>query len=168
MVTTAAEPRYAVVNGQRVLVVESEGRLPQKLDQLLADMAKFGFAYRDDIVPRGTSTSCTVLQEHRFARFREGRWWNPRRITVYGSHPGSQRVIEPGLLLLRLEMCQDCGAVCVRDVSPEMAAGARPARLTNLKTGAERIAPAVGQRNVVLGWYSGARPNKRTYGTATG
>lgn len=158
-----AAPRYITIGGQRALVMPREAGLPQKMPELLDAMGKFGFAFRDDIVPRGTRRACEQANDHRLARFREGRWWNPRAFRVFGDHPGAFRVVEAGLLLLRLEMCRDCGAVCVRDVSLEAAAGARPARLTNLKTGAERIAPAIGQRNVVLGWYSGARRNGREY-----
>lgn len=164
MVTTAAtEPRYMTIQGQRVLVVPRQSGLPQKMEQLLDAMAHFGFAFREDIVPRGTRTSCEQLNEHRFATFREGRWWNRTPFRVSGGHPDSFRVIEAGLLLLRLEMCQDCGAVCVRDVSPEPEAGATPVRLKNLLTGAWRTAPSVGRRNVVLGWYSGKRRAGREY-----
>jgi hypothetical protein len=157
------EPRYTTIHGQRVLVVPRQAGLPQKLDKLLEAMDHFGFAYRDDFVPRGTRPACEQLNEHRFRTFREGRWWNPVAFRVSGDHPLAFRMIEAGLLLLRLEMCQDCGAVCVRDVSPEPEAGATPVRLKNLLTGAWRTAPSVGRRNVVIGWYSGKRRAGREY-----
>lgn len=161
--TAATEPRYTTIQGQRVLVMPRQAGLPQKLDQLLAAMAHFGFAFRDDFTPAGTRRACEAANDHRFKVFREGRWWNPVRFNVHGDHPAAFRVIEAGLLLLRLEMCQDCGAVCVRDVSLEPEAGATPARLMNLQTGAWRTAPSVGRRNVVLGWYSGKRRASREY-----
>lgn len=163
MTEQATAPRYDTIQGQRVLVVPRQAGLPQKLDQLLEAMGKFGFAYREDIVPRGTRRACEVANDHRFKVFREGRWWNPSRFNVHGDHPAAYRVIDAGLLLLRLEMCQDCGAVCVRDVSLEPEAGATPARLVNLRTGEARIAPAIGRRDVVLGWYSGKRRGGREY-----
>lgn len=156
-------PQYATIEGRRVLVVEQDRGLPRKMQDLLSAMARFGFAFREDFAPAGARTACEQLREHRLERFREGRWWNPRRFVVYGDHPGSSRVIDAGLLTLALSMCRDCGAVCVRDVTPEMWAGARPARLVNRVTGTERIAPAVLSRNVILGWYSGARRAGREY-----
>lgn len=169
------EPRYTTIQGQRALVLPRESGLPQKLPDLLTAMEHFGYAFRDDFVARGTRTSCEQLNEHRLRTWREGRWWNPRPFMVHvnpgatvrrvaaGVEMSGGRRVEAGLLLIRLERCQDCDAVCVRDVSVEMNAGGRPARLRNLKTGAERIAPAIGRRNVVLGWYSGKRRGGREY-----
>ena len=156
------EPRVTTINGQRALVLPRQSGLPQKLPDLLSAMENFGYAFRDDFVARGTRISCEQLNEHRMRTWREGRWWNAHAFRVYGD-AASFRVVEAGQLLLRLERCQDCDAVCVRDVSFEMNAGARPARLRNLKTGVERIAPPIGQRNIVLGWYSGKRRAGREY-----
>lgn len=158
-----AEPRYTTIHGQRVLVVQDQRGLPQKFDALLSAMDTFGFAFRDDFPLSGTRRACEAANDHRFRTFREGRWWNPRAFTVHGDHPSAYRVIDAGLLLIRLEMCQDCGAVCVRDVSFEPRAGASPVELTNLRTGERRTAPSIGRRNVVLGWYSGKRRNAREY-----
>jgi hypothetical protein len=163
MTEQATAPRYMTLHGQRVLVVTDQRGLPQKLDGLLEAMAHFGFAFRDDFTPTGTRTACEAANDHRLRVFREGRWWNPAPFRVHGDHPLAYRVVDAGQLLLRLEMCQDCAAVCVRDVSPELALGARATRLVNRVTGAERIAPAVGRRNVVLGWYSGKRRAGREY-----
>jgi hypothetical protein len=162
MANGSPEPRYATVEGQRVLIVEDDRGLPRKLNELLAQMSGFGFTYSADPQLGGASDAC-LRRVHRFVRFREGRWFNTRAFAIHGDHPQAKRIVSPGVLSLALTMCADCGAVCVRDVSVEMWAGARPARLVNRLTGVERTAPAVGQRNVVLGWYSGARRNRREY-----
>jgi hypothetical protein len=150
------------IEGQRTLVIENASGLPKAMPELLRQMGALGFTFSEDFPLRGTRTACEQLREHRFRRFREGRWFSRQTIRVYGSAQ-SYRDIPPGVLSLALMMCEDCGAVCVRDVSPEMWAGARPARLVNLRTGDERIAPAVMSRDVVLGWYSGARRAGRTH-----
>jgi hypothetical protein len=157
------------VEGQTTLVVRSEQGLPTKLEQLLSEMTPFGFAVRRDIVPAGARPSCTVLREHRLTVIREGRWFARfgLRINAGFPQPGETRptvrVIPPGVINLRLSMCEDCGAVCVRDVSVESYAGGRSARLYNRETGATRVAPAVAARDVVLGWYSGKRAGGREY-----
>lgn len=159
---TDTAPRTETIEGQRVLVVENDHGLPRSLDELLRQMAAFRFTYRADPVLRGTRPACEVTRTHRFVRFREGRWFARRPIVIRGA-ADSARVIPAGVLSLALTMCEDCGAVCVRDVTPEMWAGARPARLVNLRTGDERVAPATSTRNVVIGWYSGKRRAGREY-----
>lgn len=157
-------PRTEVIEGRKTLIVENDYGLPRGLDELLRQMAPFRFSYSADPILRGTRTACEALREHRFVRFREGRWFARRPLTIRGAGgPQSVRTIPAGVLNLALTICEDCGAVCVRDVSPEMWAGARPARLVNLRTGDERIAPAIGTRNLILGWYSGRRRNAREY-----
>jgi hypothetical protein len=52
---------------------------------------------------------------------------------------------------LRLARCRFCGTVEVRDVSFDLMPGIKPGR-----SGPRR-------RSDVLGWYSGKRPNSRTY-----
>jgi len=157
------------VEGQPTLVVRSEQGLPLKLEELLSQMKPFGFSVRQDIVPAGARTSCTALREHRMTTIREGRWFARfgLRLNAGFPQPGDARptvrVIPPGVISLRLEMCQDCGAVCVRDVSMESYAGGRSARIYNRETGQTRLAPAVMARNVVIGWYSGKRPAGREY-----
>lgn len=151
-----------VIEGARTLVVENDHGLPSSLDALLAQMDGFGFTYRDDPVLAGARTACEALREHRFVRFREGRWFARRPLRIHGA-ADSVRIIPAGVLDVALTMCRDCGAVCVRDVTREMWAGGRPARLVNLVTGAERVAPARGQRDVVIGWYSGKRRAGREY-----
>lgn len=126
------EPRFQVIEGQRTLVVETRPPLPRKMPDLLSALA--GVTFTADIRPRGASTYC-VQRQHRFARFREGR------------HLGLDGIARD----LRLEMCVDCGAVCVRDISVD--------RLAGLPIG--RRGPA--RKDHVLGWYSGARRNRREY-----
>lgn len=129
---TAHAPRWTTIEGQRVLVVDRTPPLPKSLDRLLAAMS-LTWAY--DVRIAGTSRNCEVLREHRFERFREGR------------HLGLDGVLRD----LRLLMCADCQAVCVRDISFD--------RLGGLPVGGR--GPA--RRDLVLGWYSGARRNQRTY-----
>jgi len=157
------------IEGQPTLVVRSENGLPMKLDALLSQMEPFGFAYREDFTPGGARIACTVLRDHRMKLIREGRWLARFGLRINaglpqaGSDVPTVRVIPPGVLELRLEMCQDCGAVVVRDVSMEQWSGGRPARLYNQQTGETRLAPAVMRRNVVIGWYSGKRAAGREY-----
>ncbi len=133
------EPRIEVIEGRRTMVVPASSGLPGKLDGLLGEMAAFAFSFRDDITPAGARSACTVLREHRFRRFREGRWFARQ-----GPRKGS-------VLDLALRMCADCGAVEVRDVSID--------RLAGLPTGMS--GPA--RRSHVLGFYSGKRPSGREY-----
>ncbi len=120
------------IEGQQTLVVENKPPLQGKLPALLDALSHV--TYRADIRPGGASTACQ-LRDHRFQRFREGR------------HVGLDGVVRD----LSLQMCADCGAVCVRDTSID--------RLPGLPTG--RRGPA--RKDHVLGWYSGARPNSREY-----
>ena len=163
-----AEPQ--VIEGRQALIVESSTSLPRSLSDLLRDMARFGFTVREDFTLAGARTSCEALRVHRFQTFREGRWLNPRAFSVVigqrleaGQPQLQTATVATGLRELRLEMCLDCGAVCVRDITPHGSMGARPARLVDTRTGRTRIAPAVGRRDMVIGWYSGARRNGREY-----
>ena len=164
------EPRTTTIEGQSTLVVANQSGLPASLSTLLAEMAPFGFAHRADFSLAGTRPSCEVLRVHRWQLFRLGRWSNRRAFDVAVGHDkvGGQVVartiaIPPGVRALRLEMCADCGAVAVHDITPEQWAGARPATLVNLATGACRVASAVGQPVLVIGWYSGKRRAGREY-----
>ncbi len=126
------EPHIERIEGQQTLVVENKPPLPQKMPDLLGQLRFVRFA--EDITLAGTRASCEMRQ-HRFLRFREGR------------HVGTDGVVRD----LRLEMCADCGAVCVRDITRD--------QLPGLPTG--HAGPA--RRDLVLGWYSGARRNSREY-----
>lgn len=133
-----------VINGQRTIVAPAHSGLPPKLSDLLVQMATFGFSYHDDFTLGGARPACDALREHRFRRFREGRWF---------ARDGIRR---GEVLDLHLRMCADCGAVEVRDVSLDVLVDPRSGTLMVGRRGPNR-------RNHLLGWYSGARPNQRTY-----
>lgn len=133
------------VEGRKAVVRPTGSGLPRKLDELLRQMATFGFSYIADIRPAGARTACTQLREHRFQRFREGRWF---------ARDGIRR---GEILDLRLLMCADCGAVQVRDISIDVLdtiqnRQKRPAALDRLK-----------RRDHILDYYSGSRPRGREY-----
>lgn len=130
MAVTAA--RNEIIEGTPTLVVERRPPLPQGLPALLGALQLV--TRREDIVPGGTSVRCEQ-REHRFGVLREGR------------HVGLDGVVRD----LRIEMCRDCGATCVRDISYD--------RLAGLPVG--RRGPQ--RRDMVIGWYSGARRNRREY-----
>ena len=125
-------PRSEVIEGQRTLVVESRPPLPRKMPDLLSAMT--GVTYRADFALGGARAACE-MRLHRFQRFREGR------------HVGHDGIVRD----LALQMCADCGAVCVRDQSID--------RLPGLPTGRRGAA----RKDHVIGWYSGARRNGREY-----
>lgn len=129
--------RIAVIEGQRTQVVERTPPLPPRLDALLAAM--FSLTVKVDITPAGAAAQCSALRVHRFAVIREGR------------HLGTDRVLRD----LRVEMCRDCAAVCVRDISYDRLEGPL-AGLSHGRRGPRR-------RDHILGWYSGARRNQREY-----
>jgi hypothetical protein len=126
-----------VIEGQRTAVVPTGSGLPRKLPDLLVAMTHV--TYRDDFPLSGARPECDALREHRFRRFREGRW-----LAREGIRRGE-------VLDLHLAMCQDCGAVRVTDVSLDVMVG-----LTVGRRGPNR-------RDHILDWYSGARPNQRQY-----
>jgi hypothetical protein len=128
-----APPRRMMIDGQQALVVETTPPIPQRLDALLASM--HSITVREDIRPAGAARQCEQDRTHRFGILREGR------------HVGLDRELRD----LRVEQCRDCGAVCVRDITYD--------RLTGLPVG--RRGPL--RRDHILGWYSGARRNRREY-----
>lgn len=130
MIDTA---RRAVIDGKPVTVVERRPPLQARLDELLAAM--FSLTVREDIRPAGAARQCERDRTHRFGVLREGR------------HFGLDRELRD----LRIEMCRDCGATCVRDVTYDRIAGLPVGRRGPLR------------RNHVIGWYSGARRNGRQY-----
>ena len=131
--SAVAAPRRLTIEGQQAVVVETNPPLPQKLDQLLAAM--FSITKREDIRLAGAARQCEQDRTHRFGILREGR------------HLGLDRQLRD----LRVEQCRDCGAVCVRDITYD--------RVTGLPVG--RRGPL--RRDHVIGWYSGARRNRREY-----
>lgn len=158
----AQAPRNTVIEGQKALAVPNRSTLPKSLPTLLGEMAPFGFSERHDFALAGTRPACDVLRVHRWRVFRVGHWSNPRAFDVTLG-PNQRTTVPAGVRNLRLEMCADCGAVCVRDISTHGWMGARAARLVNRQTGQERIAPSVGQPEIVIGWYSGKRRAGREY-----
>ena len=151
-----------VIEGRRSLVVASQSALPKSLATLLTEMAPFGFTLRSDFTLAGARTACEVLRVHRWTDFRIGHWSNPREFSVVIGKDQAASVPK-GVRNLHLQMCADCGAVCVRDISTHAWAGAMPTRLVNTQTGQERVAPTVGRRDLVIGWYSGKRRAGREY-----
>lgn len=133
MTEQAAPVRTMVIEGQRVQVVERTPPIPRKLDELVAQL--FGVIRSEDIRPTGASAQCERLREHRMGVLREAR------------HFGSDRVLRD----VRVEMCRDCGAVCVRDISYDRLDGLTPGRRGPVR------------RDHIIGWYSGARRNRREY-----
>lgn len=126
-------PRYLTIEGQRTLVVENKPPIPARLDLLIGSL--FGVTVSNDIRPTGASVACEQWRTHRFDVLRVGRAMCLDRV----------------LRDLRIEMCQDCGAVCVRDISYD--------RLSGLPIGG--AGPA--RRDLILGWYSGAARNRRVH-----
>ena len=134
------EPRLTMIEGQRALVVgdvaaraQAAQKLPLKLDLLLGSLSHITAA--KDIRPAGARASCEADREHRFDVLREGR------------HVGLDGIVRD----LRVLMCLDCGAACVRDISFD--------RLPGLPTGGQ----ALRRRDLVIGWYSGKRRAGREY-----
>ena len=135
--------RVETIEGRKTLVQQTASPLPQKLDGLFAEM--FSLLVKVDITITGASAQCERLREHRFTTIREGR------------HFGRDRVLRD----LRVQMCADCGAVCVRDISYDRISlySERSRKLEEVP--AARRGPV--RRDLILGWYSGARPNNRQY-----
>lgn len=124
----------------RVTVIEGHrvlvvDRRPPLPQTLAALLAGMRVTFRTTTPIRGTRPACQSEQDHRLHPFVEGR------------HVGTDAVARD----LRLLMCADCESVCVRDISLDT--------LSRLPTG--RLSPR--RRDHVIGWYSGARRNQRTY-----
>ncbi len=129
-----------LIEGRRVEVQTIDWGLPPKMDALLT--ALFGVTQRADIVPGGTSVACEVWRTHRFQLFRLGRFF-PVSGVVLGQ-----------VLDLRLNMCADCGAVEVRDISYDRSFDGEPIPVG--RKGPNR-------RDRIIGHYSGARRGGREY-----
>lgn len=125
-------PRVAVIEGRRTLITERRPPLPARLGDLLARLRVY------PIRVAGWRSTCSD-QDHRLVPLADGS---------YLCLDGQRRD-------LRVLICADCEAACVRDVTVDLMPG--------LATG--RLAPR--RRDHVIGWYSGARPNQRTYAGAT-
>jgi hypothetical protein len=135
------EPRVLTIEGRRTLVVERHPPLPATLKLLLEGgrdsdglWQPIRLVVRRPLRLGGTRAACGQ-QDHRLADWLEG------------FHTGSDGIAR----YLRILVCQDCGAVCVRDSSFD--------HLDQLPTGGQRLR----RKNHVIAWYSGARRNQRTY-----
>lgn len=122
------EPRVAVIEGRKALVVERRPPLPARLGDLLARLRVY------PVRISGWRSQCSD-QEHRLVPLADGS---------YLCHDGQRRD-------LRVLICADCEAAQVRDVTID--------QLPGLVTG--RLAPR--RRDLIIGWYSGARRHQRTY-----
>jgi len=127
-------------NEPRVQVIEGHrvlviDRTPPIPQHLDRLLATMRLTYRNLVAPRGTRPTCQSERDHRLVLFAEGR------------HVGRDGVVRD----LRLTICQDCASVCVRDITIDT--------LDRLPTGGRKPR----RRDLVLGWYSGARRNNRTY-----
>lgn len=127
------QSRIATIEGQQVVVVERTPPLPRRLDALMALM--YALTVRVDFAPAGARRECEVLREHRLQVIRQGL----------------AMCTDRQLRELRVEMCRDCGAACVRDITYD--------RMPGLTVG--RRGPF--RRNHILGWYSGKRRAGREF-----
>lgn len=138
------DPRVEIIEGRRTLVVERRPPLPSSLALLLEGGREpngrtwhpIRLAVRQPLRLAGARASC-LGQDHQLSLWLEG------------FHTGSDGAVR----YLSLAACVDCGSVCVRDRSPDS--------LANLPFGAGRQPR---RKDHVIAWYSGARPNQRTYG----
>lgn len=126
------EPRVTMIEGRTVLVVERTPPIQPTLETLRRAMF---VTFEIPLRRSGARKACISEQDHRLVRFLEGR------------HAGVDGVVRD----LRLSMCADCEAVCVRDISID--------RLARLPTGSQPLR----RRDHVIGWYTGARPRQREY-----
>jgi hypothetical protein len=141
-VVALAEPRVTTIEGRRVLVVERTRVLPDQLAVLLNGgrdgtgrlWPPLRVAFRRRLTLGGARSEC-LSEDHRFTDWLEG------------FHNGSDGLVR----YLHLDVCADCGAVCVRDASVDTLPGLPAARR------------APRRKSNVIGWYSGARPGQRQY-----
>lgn len=121
-------PRVAVIEGRPTLITERRPPLPPRLGDLLARLRVYPLRIA------GWRSECSQ-QDHRLVPLADGS---------YLCSDGIRRE-------LRVLICADCEAACVRDVTVDSLPGLRPGR------------HAPRRRDHVIGWYSGARRNQRTY-----
>lgn len=144
------DPRIAVIEGRRALIVERHPPLPPSLTLLLEGgrgpdgryWSRLTVTARQPLNLGGAAASC-LRDDHRLS------WW------LDGLHTGSDGMTRS----LRLNACSDCGAVQVRDVSFDDLTSHDP--LGRGVVASARRPPR--RKSLVIGWYSGARPNQRTY-----
>lgn len=144
------EPHLATVEGHRVLVIDRDPPIPGSLSLLLEggrDEAGRPWAPLRVVVQYplrlGGARSACLEQDHRLKPWLEG--------FATGSDLQNR--------YLHIHACQDCGSVCVRDASFDTLEAHDPTGRGAVSK--SRLAPR--RRDHVIGWYSGARPNQRTY-----
>lgn len=137
------EPRVITVDGKRVRVFERTPPLPPTLSLLLEGgrdaKGRVWLALR--VVRQRPLGKLGGARAECMADNHELKPW------VDGFHVGSDLVTRA----LHLNVCADCGSVCVRDASYDV--------LDGLPTGGRPLR----RKDHVIGWYSGARPNQREY-----
>jgi hypothetical protein len=130
------------IEGRAVRVIERAPPLPPTLELLLEGgrdregrpWSPLRVAARRPAHLGGSSRGC-VNHDHRLSDW------------LAGFHTGSDAIVRS----LRLLLCDDCGAVCVRDQSFDTLPGLSPGR------------QALRRRDLIIGWYLGARPRQRQY-----
>lgn len=137
------ESRVITIEGRRVRVIERNPPIAPTLELMLeggrGPDGRYWPALR--VITRGRplalagATADCLREDHRMTGWVEGFASCSDGITRH----------------LRLVVCADCGAVCVRDITIDS--------LPGLPSG--RLAPR--RRDDILGWYTGARPRQRTY-----
>lgn len=127
-----AEPQVQVIEGRHVIVIQRRPPLQASLELLRRAMV---VTWETPLRRTGPRAECLGEQSHRLIHFLSGR------------HAGLDGIVRD----LRLFMCADCEAVCVRDVTHD--------RLDRLPTGQQPLR----RRDRILGWYTGGRPRQRTY-----
>lgn len=136
------ESRLTTIEGRAVRIIERTPPIPPTLDLLLnggRDTKGRLWSPLRVIARRtlrlGGATSMCASHDHRMSAWLDGF------LTCSDGIVRSVRVL----------ICDDCGATCLRDVSFD--------RLPGVSSG--RLAPR--RRDHILGWYVGARPRQRQY-----
>lgn len=143
--------RVAVIEGRTVLVVERAPIIPPTLELLLSGGRDSAGRYwrpltvieRHPLRLSGARSACVAENDHRL-----NDWLAGVLVDVDGL-----------LRSVRLRACADCGAVQVRDVSLDTDKTNDPAG----RGFARRPGLPWRRRDLVIGWYAGARAGGRTF-----
>jgi hypothetical protein len=144
------EPRVAVIDGVRAMVIDRTPPIAPTLELMLGGgrdvrgrlWQPLRVAVRNPVRISGTAAAGCMASSH-------GSVNDDHRLANWlgGFADCSDGVVR----YLVLQACQDCGAVCVRDRSFDS--------LDRLPTGRRPLR----RRDHVIGWYTGARPSNRIY-----
>jgi hypothetical protein len=145
-----SEPRFAVIDGVRAMVVERTPPIAPTLDLMLNGgrdtrgrlWSPLRVITRTPLRISGSPTASCMSSSH-------GSVNDNHRLSVWLG--GFASCSDGVTRYLVLQACADCGAVCVRDRSFSV--------LDGLPTGRRPLR----RLDHVIGWYSGARPNSRVY-----